>query len=168
MFLNRMFTSTEKKYWFTKLKMIDLIWLIKRIRHLIETFKHVIIIYTNHAVNSFITRQFKFTSNNVDKLNMKLIRASIYFFQFRLNIRYKLNKKHIILNFFNRLFITNRMFSDKNDVLNIENFHTIMINSENNFTYVYQNDLIVVSNDFKKRLQVDYRKNFVWKKFLRC
>ena len=137
MFLNRMFTSTEEKYWFTKLKMIDLIWLIKRIRHLIETFKHVIIIYTNHAVNLFITRQIKFTNNSVDKLNMKLIRTSIYFFQFRLNIRYKSNKKHIISNVFNRLLITNRMSSDKNDVLNIENFHTIMINSENDFTYVY-------------------------------
>ena len=86
MFLNRMLTSAEEKYWFTKLKMIDLIWLIKRIRRLIETFKHVIIIYTNHAVNSFITRQIKFTNNNIDKLNMKLIRTSIYFFQFRLNI----------------------------------------------------------------------------------
>ena len=53
------------------------------------------------------------------------------------------------------------MSSDKNDVLNIENFHTIMINSKNDFTYVYQNDLIVVSNDFKKRLQVVYRKNSV-------
>ena len=52
MFLNRMLTITEKKYWFIELKMIDFVWLIKRIRYLIKAFKHVIIIYTNHAANS--------------------------------------------------------------------------------------------------------------------
>ena len=44
------------------------------------------------------------------------------------------------------------MSSDKNDVLNIENFHIVMIDSKNDFTYVYQSDLIAISDDFKKRL----------------
>ena len=84
---------------------------------------------------------------------MKLIRAFVYLFQYQLNIRYKSNKKHIISNVFNQLFIINRMFNDKNDVLNIENFHNAMIDSKNDFIYVYQNNLIALSNDFKKRMQ---------------
>ena len=91
-FLNRMLTTAKKKYWFIELKMINFVWLIKRIRHLIKIFKHVIIIYTNHVVNSFIVRQIKFINNSVNKLNMKLIRIFVYLSQFRLNIRYKLNK----------------------------------------------------------------------------
>ena len=91
---------------------------------------------------------------------MKLIRVFVYFSQFRLNIRYKFDKKHIISDAFNRLFIINRMFSDKNDVLNIENFHNVMIDSKNDFIYVYQSDLIAFSNDFKKRLQNEYRIDF--------
>ena len=166
MFLNRMFTSAKEKYWFIELKMTDFVWLVKRIRHFIEIFKHVIVIYTNHAANSFIARQIKFINSSVNKFNMKLIRASAYLSQFRLDIRYKSDKEHIISNAFNRLFITNRMFSDKNNVLNIENFHIVMIDSKNDFTYVYQNDLIVVSNDFKKRLQKNYRTNSTWKKIL--
>ena len=153
MFLNRMLTSTEKKYWSSELKMIDLIWLIKRIRYFIEAFKYVIIIYTNHVVNYFIARQIKLINSNVNKFNMKLIRAFVYLFQYQLNIRYKSNKKHIISNVFNQLFIINRMFNDKNDVLNIENFHNAMIDSKNDFIYVYQNNLIALSNDFKKRMQ---------------
>ena len=78
MFLNWIFILVEKKYWFIELKMIELIWLIKRIRHLIEIVKYVIVIYTNHATNLFITRQTKLINNNVDKFNIILIRVFVY------------------------------------------------------------------------------------------
>ena len=90
---------------------------------------------------------------------MKLIRTSVYLSQFRLNIRYKPDKNHIIPDALSRLPTTNRMPSDKDDVLDIENFHIAMIDPKDDFTYVYQNDLIALSNDFKKRLQKKYRTN---------
>lgn len=166
MFLSRMLTSTKKKYWFTELEMTKLVWLIKRIRHLIEISKHVIIIYTNHVVNSSIARQTKLTSNSVDKLNMKLMRVSAYLSQFRLNVRYKSDKSHIISNVLSRLSINNCLLNDKHDVLNIENFHTDMQNFENDYVYVYNCELIEMSTVFKKKLQVDYKVDKAWIKIL--
>ena len=166
MFLNRMLTFIEKKYWFIELKMIDLIWLMKRIKHLIEAFKHVTIIYIDHVVNSFITRQIKFINSNVDKLNIKLIRVSIYLFQFRFDVRYKFDKSHIIFDALSRLSTNNCMLNDKNDVFDIENFHDNMINSKNDVTYVYNSDLITISKKFKLKFQKDYRIDKTWIKIL--
>ena len=122
----------------------------KRIRHIIETSKYIIIIYIDHVVNSSITRQIKFINNNVNKLNMKLIRVSIYLSQFRLNIRYKSKRFHIIFDTFNRLSTRNIMFSDKNNVLDIENFYNDMINSKNNDIYVFNKNLITIFENFKR------------------
>ena len=140
----------------------------KRIRHMIETFKYIIIIYIDHVVNSSITRQIKFINNSVNKLNIKLIRVSIYLSQFRLNVRYKSKKSHIILDVFNRLSTRNIMFNDKNDVLNIENFHNDMINSKNNDIYVFNKDLIMIFDDFKRWLKKTIKRIKYESKFWLC
>ena len=103
---------------------------------MIKIVKHVIVIYTNYITNSFITRQTKLINNNVDKLNIKLIRAFVSLSQFRLNVRYKLNKFHIIFDALNHFFIDNQMFNDIKNVFDIENFYNNTINFENNFIYV--------------------------------
>ena len=49
MYLNKMFNSIEHNYWLTKLKIINIIWMIKKIRYIIEfNKKSFIIIYTDH------------------------------------------------------------------------------------------------------------------------
>ena len=141
--------------------MADLVWLVKRIKHLIEAFKHVTIIYIDHAVNSFIARQIKLITSSVNKLNMKLIRASVYLSQFRLDVRYKFDKSHIIFDAFSRLSISNCMSSDKDDVLDIENFHENMIDSENDVIYVYNSDLVAMFENFKLKLRQDYQSDKV-------
>ena len=80
MFLNRMFISTKKRYWFIKLKIIDLMWIIKRVRHFIEIFRYFIVVFIDHVVNINIVKQITFSFNNIDKLNLRLIKTSIYFF----------------------------------------------------------------------------------------
>ena len=48
-YLNKMFNSIEHNYWLTKLKIINIIWMIKKIRYIIEfNKKSFIIIYTDH------------------------------------------------------------------------------------------------------------------------
>ena len=166
MFLSRMLTPAEEKYWPTELEMAGLVWLVKRIRHLIEAAKHVTIIYTDHAANPSIARQTKLTSSSVDKLNMKLVRASAYLSQFRLDIRYKPGKSHIIPDALSRLPTTNRMPTDKDDVLDIENFHNGMIDPEDDVTYAYNHGLIAISPAFKQKLQEGYKADKAWVKIL--
>ena len=90
---------------------------------------------------------------------MKLIRISIYLSQFRLNVRYKSKRFHIIFDVFNRLSTRNIIFNDKNNVFNIENFHNDMINSKNDDIYVFNKNLITIFDDFKRRLKKNYKKN---------
>ena len=42
LFFNRIFNEAEKKYWFIELKMIDLMWIIRRVRHMIEATKKLL------------------------------------------------------------------------------------------------------------------------------
>lgn len=51
------------------------------------------------------------------------------------------------------------MFNDKDDILKIENFNYVIIDSKDDFIYVYNNELIVIFENFKKKIQNDYRKN---------
>ena len=60
--------------------------------------------------------------NNVNKFNLKLIRTFIYLFQFRLNIRYKSRKSHIVLNALSRF--SSKYVDDKIiNSLDIENYY---------------------------------------------
>ena len=57
MFLSRLLTSTETRYWPTEFELAGLIWIIHKIKHLIETSKNVIIFYTDYGAALWIARQ---------------------------------------------------------------------------------------------------------------
>ena len=77
----------------------------KRIKHIIEAVRSIsqIIIYINHSTIINIVKQIKFTFNNIDKLNLRLIKVFTYLFQFAFDVRHKSNKQHIVLNILLRL-----------------------------------------------------------------
>ena len=57
MFLSKCFNDIEKNYWFIELKIIDIIWIIKKIRHMIEsTEMSLIIIYIDYNAAISISR----------------------------------------------------------------------------------------------------------------
>ena len=65
---------------------------------MIETTKHIIIIFTNYFVNIFIVKQITFANININKFNLRLARASIYLSQFRFDIN--LIKNTLYLTFY--------------------------------------------------------------------
>ena len=79
LFLFRMFNEIETKYWSIELKMCELIWIIRRVRHMIEIAKQIIVIFIDHIVNTFISKQIIMNSNNTNKFNLQLMRAFTYF-----------------------------------------------------------------------------------------
>ena len=113
-FFNRMLNEAKKNYWLTKLKMMNLIWVIRRLRHMIEIVKHVTVIFTNHNVNIFIIKQTIFFNNNIDKLNFRLMRTFIYLSQFQLKVKYQLDKNYIVSNALFRLFFDNEQIDNVN------------------------------------------------------
>ena len=162
MFLSRMLTSAEERYWPTELEMAGLVWVVRRARHLIEASKHVTVIFTNHAANAFIARQTTLSSSNTDKLNLRLVRASTYLSQFRLDIRYRSGKRHVIPDALFRLS-ADRSFLDDGENLELESYHSSMADpSVNDQCFAYHGALISMSSDFHKQLVDGYVKEKVW------
>ena len=93
LFFNKLFNDVEKNYWFTKLKIVEIVWMIKHVRYMIDFIKRsFIIIYIDHSTVMSIFKQTSLTTFNTNKLNLHLIRASQYFSSFNIVIRHKTNK----------------------------------------------------------------------------
>ena len=110
--------------------------------YFIETFQYFIVIFTNYVVNVFITKQTTLFFNNTNKLNFRFVRAFTYLSQFRLNIRYRLNKQHVLSNVLFCLS-TNRFFMNNDENLNLKNYYVDLKNSFiNKQCFVYREVLI--------------------------
>ena len=47
-FFNRFVIETKSRYWFTELKIVDIVWIFKKIKYIVKVFIVSIVIYTNH------------------------------------------------------------------------------------------------------------------------
>ena len=56
LFFSRLLINLETKYWLIELKMIELMWIVKRTRHMIESAKRITVIFTDHVANAFIVK----------------------------------------------------------------------------------------------------------------
>ena len=56
LFLSRLLTNAETRYWPTELEIAGIVWVVKKIRHMIEA-SHQVVIYTDHAAAVSIVRQ---------------------------------------------------------------------------------------------------------------
>ena len=130
----------------------------RKTRHFIETFQHFTIIFIDHVVNVFIIKQTTFIFNNINKLNLRLIRVFIYLSQFRLNIRYRSDKRHVLSDVLSRLS-TNRSFMNENENLDLKSYHVDLKNSSiNDQCFVYHETLINMFVVFRQRLIDEYVK----------
>ena len=164
-----MLNIAKIKYWFIELKLCDLMWIMRRVRYIIETFIMFIIIYIDHVVNTFIIKQTTLNSININKFNLRLIWIFIYFFQFRLNIKHKSNKNHVIFNALSRFFFDNNRINNQfnfENFLNFDIFHKNIIDSfvDSNI-YVFQKFLIIMFDAFRKQILKNYVKK-TWRNMI--
>ena len=175
-FFNKYLNDVEKNYWFIELKIIEIIWIIRKIRHLIEFNEcSSIIVYIDYFVVVLISRQISLITFNIDKLNLRLVRVSQYLSNFNLIVKYKFDKFNIILDAFSRFQNnTNVSINEKIDILKalynvfIEFCHEnlITITSSLSKQSIYYITLIKIINEFKQKLKHAYQKNSHWKKIL--
>ena len=104
-FLNRCLTNAEIKYWPTEFKTTGLVWVVKKFKHMLNATRHrfQIIIYIDHSATTFVVKQIKLTTNNSNKFNFRLIRASIYVSQFEFDVKHRPGKLHVIPDVLSRL-----------------------------------------------------------------
>ena len=86
-FLSRLLTAAEKNYWPTELEIAGFVWVVKKIRHLIESSRARVIIQTDHSAILDILQQSLVTSTtSTMRMNLRLVRASQFLQQFRLDV----------------------------------------------------------------------------------
>lgn len=104
LFLSRLLTEAESRYWPTELEVAGLVWVVKKIRYTIEaTLLPTTIIYTNHSATVSIVKQTSLNTVSTEKSNLRLIRASEYLQRFRLDVRYKPGKTNTVPDALSRL-----------------------------------------------------------------
>ena len=152
LFLNRLLILVETRYWLTKLELVDIVWVLKKIRHIVETTNLSTMIYTNHDAVLDIVKQISLIISFIDKLNLRLIRASNYIQRFNLNIRHKLEKQHIISNALSRLAI--------------DNAESILRKSfaKDELNALFIMFFIKMNIHFKQRILNDYKTNLNWQR----
>ena len=103
MFLSRLLTDAETRYWPTEMEIAAIVWVVKKVRHLIEASAHPTVIYTDYSAIIPIVKQTSLNTTSTEKLNLRLVRASEYLQRFRLDIRHKSGKSNIVPDALSRL-----------------------------------------------------------------
>jgi hypothetical protein len=76
LFLSCRTSEAEKRYWPTELEVACLVWVLKKLRHIIESAKKPVIIYTDHSATIAIAQQTTLNTTSVEKSNLRLVNAS--------------------------------------------------------------------------------------------
>ena len=158
MFLSRCLNIVEKNYWSTKLEITKIIWVIRKIRHLIEVIEvSFTIIYIDHSTAISILKQIIFNISNTDKLNLRLIQVSQYLLSFNIILRHKFEKSNIVFDVLSRLQdSTNILIHEKKKILKTLYDTTIQLSkkeiliSKTLKRMSLHVTLIRLSNEFKK------------------
>ncbi len=164
MILNRLLTSTERNYWSIELETAELIWVIKKIKHLIQFFEKSIIIQTNHAAIIDICKQTLIINTNfVMRMNLRLIRISQFLSQFsNLEIRHKSRKYHLISNALSRL----QSLNEENLLNNHAKLNELFVEYIK-VIYVYNTIFIELNSEFRARIIEKYFRDETWKRIIR-
>ena len=153
MFLSRLLISAKMNYWSIELKMTTLIWVVKKVRHLIKFSEFSIVIQIDHSVTVEICKQKLITATSSSiRSNIRFVRVFQYLSQFSLNVRHKSRKDNIISDALFRLSNTDVVSFEK------ENY------SEFDALYVYNTTLIKISKNFSDRIVQKYINDLKWKK----
>lgn len=154
LFLSRLLTDAETRYWPTELKIADLVWVVKKVHHMIEAAEFITIIYTDHFTTVTITCQTSLITTSIKKLNLWLIQASEYLQQFCLNIHYKPERTNTISNTLFRLASCD--YLSETDESSLDALHAAAVPT-------YFNTLIELSFAFRQRILDGYVLKGWWK-----
>jgi len=95
MFLSKELSPAETSYWPTELETSASVFAVKKTCHLVEANDFPTIIHTDHVAMKHIAHSTSLKTTSPERANMRLIRASQYLSQFRLDVRYRPGKDNI-------------------------------------------------------------------------
>lgn len=185
MFLSKMLNQAEQNYWPTELEVAGIVWVIKKVRHMVEsTKKPPTVVYTDHSAAVPISRQTSLTTSSTDKLNLRLVRASQYLSTFDLSVRHKAGKANVVPDALSRLqgdpaavakdgagvleALYGQAMNDIPGSLSMlgSSSEESPEESPKDPPVSYHVTLVEMSDDFKSRLTLEYAKDPQWNKVL--
>ena len=108
LFLSRLLTVAKKNYWPTELEIAGFLWVIKKLRHLVESLRASVVIQTDHtAILDIIQQSPIILTSSTMRMNVRLVKASQFLRQFHLIVRHKPGKEHIIPDALSKLASAN-------------------------------------------------------------
>ena len=78
LYMSRLLTSTETRYWPTELEVAGLVWVMRKVRYIIEASAFPTTVDIDHSIMIGIGNSMSLSTTLTDKLNLRLIRASEY------------------------------------------------------------------------------------------
>ena len=153
MFLSKSINSAERNYWPTELEVAAIVWVVRKVRHMIEASEaQPVIIFSDHSAAIQISRQTTLSTSSTNKLNLRLMRASQYLSAFNLSVRHKAGKSNIVSDALSRLQASAA----------VEEEHAVLESLFGVVTEdvpVYHMTLVEMNDNFKKRLVEAYNKD---------
>ena len=157
-FLSRALKPAETRYYITELEMMGLVWTIQKVKPMVEAAKRVFC-FTDHAAITAISQQTHMANTtSLEKMNLRLVRASQYFSQFgNIDVRYRPGHIHIVPDALSRLIAKP---PKEPPTLKSTSEH------EEFDQTIFHIAIVEMAEEFKKRLQTAYEQDGQWKKVL--
>ena len=161
MFLSRLLRGPELNYWPTELEIAGMVWVVRKVRHLIESSTKPVIIYIDYGANVGIAKQTSLTTAFTEKTNLCLIRASEFLQRYSMDVRYKPGKSHYVPDALLRLLIKTTPDSDesRSSIQNIPGELDIL-----HVEYAFTASLVEMSPEFRTKILDGYTKDPAWTK----
>lgn len=105
LFISKILLLAEINYQLTELETVYLVQAIRKVHYQVKLAKKIII-QIDYTATPSIAKQTILSSSNIDKLNIRLVRASQYLLYYDLDIRWKPRKQYIILDALSRLLVS--------------------------------------------------------------
>ena len=149
LFLSRLLTLAEKNYWPIELEIAGFVWVIRKVRHVVESLRAKVIIQTDHTAILDILNQSSITSTtSTMRMNVCLVRASQFLRQFRLVVRHKPGKEHILPDALSRLASANTNLPSQDPSY-----------SKLDAFFAYNTTLVAMNEDLAQRIVKGYESN---------
>ena len=155
LFLSRVINGAESRYWPTELELAGIVWVVRKIRHMIESSAAPTIVFTDHGAALGIAKQTSLTTSSTDKMNLRLVRASDYLQRFELVIRHKPGKQHVVPDALSRLE-NSYMNPAAPDIGELDALTVYVPDQQATITYCFTVALVEMSTEFKQRLTKGY------------
>ena len=150
LFLSRSLSDAETRYWPTELEVAALVWTVKKIRHMIEASETPpIIVFTDHSATVAIAKQTSLNTTSIEKLNLRLVRASEYLQRFPLEIRHKPGKTNTVPDALSRLPTTESIGRSPNTDSTLESLYADTIPC-------YPTTIVQMKDSFKQQILEGY------------